>query len=130
MTESPLILVVDDEANFREIISAQLGASGFRVEVAEDGPQALIRIQETKPDLVLLDMKMPGMDGAKFLEELRGNSEIKDTKVVFLSSFGDLREAGREVDIHFAKQAGALDYINKTEIDTKLVSRIKEILSL
>lgn len=128
MSEAPLVLVVDDEANFREIISAQLGASGFRIATAENGDQALTYAEQMKPDLILLDMKMPGMDGAETLAKLKSKDEVKDIKVVFLSNFGDIQEAGREVDVHFAKESGATDYINKSEIDTRLVSRVKEIL--
>ena len=129
MTEMPLVLVVDDEESFREIISAQLGASGFRVVTAENGEQALAHAEQMKPALILLDMKMPGLDGAAVLAKLREKDILKDTKVVFLSNFGEARDQARGADQHFAKEAGALDYINKSEIDTRLIPRIRELLN-
>jgi len=129
MTESPLVLVVDDEENFRDIISALLGASGFRVAVAANGEEALAHAEELKPDLIILDMKMPVMDGATAFTKIKEKDSLKDTKVLFLSSFGDPRAEARAADQHLAQEMGALDYINKTDLDTKLLPRIKEIFS-
>ncbi|MEK7187797.1 MAG: response regulator [Patescibacteria group bacterium] len=127
MTESPLVLIVDDEQNFRDIISAVLGASGFRIATAANGEEALARVEESKPDLILLDMKMPVMDGATMLTRLKEKEGLKDIKVLFLSSFGDAREGAHNADQHFAKEMGAIDYINKTEIDTQLIPKIKAL---
>ncbi len=127
MTESPLVLVVDDEQNFRDIISALLGASGFRIATASNGEEALAHAEELKPDLIILDMKMPGMDGGTTLTKLKEKDSLKDIKVLFLSSFGDPRSEAQVADQHLAQEVGALDYINKTDLDTKLVPRVKEI---
>ncbi len=129
MTESPLVLVVDDEENFRDIISALLGASGFRVATASNGEEALAHAEELKPDLIILDMKMPVMDGGTTIAKLKEKESLKDIKVIFLSSFGDVREAAQSADQHFAKEMGAVDYLKKTEIDSKLVARVKELLN-
>jgi CheY-like chemotaxis protein len=129
MKEAPLILVVDDEQNFREIISALLGASGFKVVTAENGEEALDHAEKLKPGLILLDMKMSGMDGGTVLAKLKEKEDMKDIKVIFLSNFGDARKDGQEADQHFSKEAGALDYINKSDIDTKLIPRVKELFA-
>lgn len=129
MIESPLILVVDDEENFRDIISALLGASGFRIATASNGEEALVHAEELKPDLIILDMKMPGMDGAATFAKLKEKDNLKDMKVLFLSSFGDPRAESRVADQHLAQEVGALDYVNKTDLDTKLLPKVKEIFS-
>jgi CheY-like chemotaxis protein len=120
------ILVVDDEklsvSLYREILEAE----GFEVFTAGNGVECLEIAKKHKPDLILLDMKMPEMDGAQTLLKLREDPEMKDVKVVFLTAFGDpLTDVG---DIGFAKGEGATDYIRKGIGKDELTARVKNYL--
>ena len=83
MPDQPLILVVDDDPDFREILSLKLSSSGFRVETAVNGEEGVNKTKALKPNLVLMDVKMPVLDGAGALLKLREDPETKNTKVIF-----------------------------------------------
>jgi len=129
MADQPLILVVDDEPDFREIFSAKLSAEGFRVETAENGQIGLEKAKALKPNLILMDVKMPVMDGASAVLKLREDPEIKDTKVAFLTSLGDPRLEIQDVNRKFSEQFGAQGYLKKTDDLDVLVSKIKGFLA-
>ena len=121
-----LILVVDDMADFREIFSVKLSGAGYRIETAADGVEAIRKVKELKPDLVLLDVKMPGMSGEDVLAALRADPATNFTKIVFITSLGD---PGEELTTEsLAKKFGADGYIRKTEDLDKLVSLVAEYL--
>ncbi len=128
MANQPLILVVDDEADFREIFKVKLSAAGYRIETAENGEEAIKKAKLLKPDLILLDVKMPVMDGAQALLALREDPATKDIKTVFLTSLGDPREEVKELNRQFAKQLGAQGYLKKTEDLDVLVEQIQDFL--
>ena len=128
MNQPPLILVVDDEADFREIFGTKLRAAGFRVETAEDGVRGIDKAKKTKPDLILMDLKMPGMNGAGAVMQLKSDPTTKDIKIVFLTNFGDPRTEMQEADRHFSKEIGAADYIKKSENLDDLVDRVRVFL--
>lgn len=128
MAEQQLILVVDDEPDFREIFSAKLTAEGFRVETAENGKVALEKTKKLKPDLVLMDVKMPVMDGASAVLMIREDPDIKTTKVAFLTSLGDPRIEIQDVNRKFSEEFGAQGYLKKTDDLDVLVDRIRGFL--
>jgi len=128
MAEQPLILIVDDEAVFREIFSVKLSSSGFRVDTAENGAEAVKKAKDLKPDLILMDVKMPVMDGAVALLKLRDDPVTKNVKVVFLTSLGDPRTEMQDINIKFSEAFGAQGYLKKTENLDTLVNKIQEIL--
>jgi DNA-binding NtrC family response regulator len=99
------ILVVDDEANARTALAELLRDEGYRVETAADGFKALGKVEEAAPDLVLTDLKMPGMGGVELLEKLREQDE--DAVVIVMTAFGAVDTA---VD---AMKKGAADYLTK-----------------
>ncbi len=121
------ILIVDDEKLFTDLYREILEAEGFEVLSAGGGAECLELAKKHKPDLILLDMKMPGMDGAQTLLKLQEDPETKDMKVVFLTAFGDPLMGA--VDVGFAKGAGAADYIKKGIGKDELVAKIKKHLS-
>ena len=128
MAAQPLVLVVDDEPDFLDIFSTKLSASGFRVETAKDGEEGIKKTKALKPDLVLMDVKMPGLDGAGALLKLREDPETKNTKVVFLTNLGDPRAEIQEINKKFSKEFGAQGYIRKTEDLANLADRVKAFL--
>jgi two-component system, OmpR family, alkaline phosphatase synthesis response regulator PhoP len=128
MAEQPLILIVDDEENFREIFSAKLGGEGFRVETAENGAKGVEKTKNLKPDLVLMDVNMPVMDGATAVLQLRGDPATKDVRVAFLTSLGDPRMEMQEMNRKFSQDFGAQGYLKKTDDLDVLVDQIKGFL--
>jgi DNA-binding NtrC family response regulator len=107
------ILVVDDEANARTALSELLRDEGYRVETAADGFKAMGKLADFGPDVVLTDLKMPGMDGLELLQKVRGHDE--DIVVVVMTAFGAVETAVA------AMKEGAADYLTKPLNMTELV---------
>lgn len=116
------ILIVDDEEDIREILRYNLQKEGFSVAVAENGQTCLNFLENEKPDLILLDVMMPGMDGIEVCERIRANPKFSDTMICFLTARSEdySQIAGLE--------AGGDDYISKPIKPKLLVSRINAIL--
>jgi two-component system sensor histidine kinase ChiS len=91
------ILVVDDEPSIRKLLKIALGNRGFDVVEAEDGLQALGVVAAEKPDLVILDVMMPGLTGHQVHDRLRQKPETKELPILFLSAAGTLEEQHREI---------------------------------
>ena len=116
------ILVVDDDTFFRKFSAVQLVEKGFTVDVANDGIDGVAKAQTIKPDLILLDLIMPKMDGFEALEKLSQNPATKSIPVIIFSTLS------QEKDMAKAKSLGAVDYINKNTFDIdSLVARINAI---
>ncbi len=113
------ILVVDDEPRMVEFITMNLELEGFRVVGAANGHEALEKAAREMPDLVILDIMMPHMDGFETLENLRETSQVP---VIFLSAKSDEADRIRGLDL------GADDYITKPFSTRELVSRMKAVL--
>ncbi|MFH0890437.1 MAG: response regulator [Candidatus Liptonbacteria bacterium] len=119
------ILLVDDDPQIQDMLSLRLKSAGFRVSQARNGQEGVSMAKELKPDLILLDVMMPVMDGAKALVELKDDPTTKDIRTFILTSLQD-----RVEDIKFAKEVGAVDFLNK-DIDFKdLLERIKSTLQI
>ena len=115
----PVIALVDDDRNILTSVSMALEAEGYRIMTYSDGASALNGFKTSPPDLAILDIKMPRMDGMELLRRLRQNS---DMPVIFLTSKDD------EIDELFALKIGADDFIRKPFSRRLLVERIKVIL--
>jgi len=120
----PLILVVDDQEPNLRVVGALLTRAGFDVVPALSGPEALERLSSNPPDCVLLDMRMPGMDGFAVLEQLRADAATRHLPVVFLTA-----ETDREVLVR-AFEAGAVDYITKPFVAEELMARVRTHVEL
>ncbi len=116
------ILLVDDEEDILEFVSYNLKKEGFNVFTASNGSEALEKAQIEKPNLILLDVMMPGMDGVETCDRIRSLPEIKDTIIAFLTARSEDYSQIAGFD------AGADDYINKPIKPKVLVSRIKALL--
>ena len=117
------ILVVDDEIYIVHILDFSLGMEGYEVVTALDGEQALAKVQECRPDLIVLDIMMPKMDGYETCRALKADANTRDIPVILLSA------KGRNVDQQMGFEVGAEDYITKPFSPRKLVDRINAILS-
>ena len=116
------ILVVDDEVYIVHILDFSLGMEGYEVVTALDGEEALRKVKETRPDLIVLDIMMPKMDGYETCRALKADASTKNIPVILLSA------KGRNVDMQQGYDVGADDYITKPFSPRKLVDRINAML--
>lgn len=116
------ILIVDDDPDSLDIVQTFLESKGYAVTTARDGKAGLARLDEVRPDLVLLDVMMPGMDGWEVARVIKNHPDLGDTRVVMLtarSGFSDKQEGLR---------AGADDYIVKPIRLDELATRVEKNL--
>src|SRR5882672_9577103 len=116
----PKILIVDDEADMRFAVRMLLERSGHAVVEADNGDAALSRIDEGAPDLVLLDMRLPGMDGIQILQKIR--EKQKDLPIIMVTGYGNVELAEQ------ALQFGADHYLSKPFHNKELIEVIQQIL--
>ena len=116
------ILIVDDEPSVVVPIQFLMEQQGYRVMIAERGEDALDLIYQYKPDLVLLDIMLPGIDGYEVCEIIRLNPNFRKVKIIFLTA------KGREEEIAKGLALGADAYITKPFSNTELVAKVKELL--
>jgi two-component system OmpR family response regulator len=119
MNGERLILIVDDDPHIREVVRFALRGAGYLTEEAGDGRAALILFEERRPDLIVLDIMMPEMDGVEVCRSLRSRSNVP---IVFLSSRDE------EVDRILGLELGGDDYLTKPFSPRELVARVKAVL--
>ena len=118
------ILVVDDEVYILHILDFILGAENYDVITATNGEQALQKVREEKPDLVILDIMMPKLDGYETCRLIKKDPATKMIPVILLTA------KGREVDQKLGHEVGASDYMTKPFSPTKLIERVQAILGV
>lgn len=116
------ILVAEDERDIRELIAFTLRFAGFDVELVGNGADAVDLAATAKPELILMDVRMPRMTGYEACKALKENPLTKDIPVVFLSA------KGQESEIQEGLEVGALDYILKPFAPDELTSQVRQIL--
>jgi two-component system, OmpR family, phosphate regulon response regulator PhoB len=122
MPAAPTILVVEDEAALVTMLRYNLEKQGFRVEEAGDGDEALLRIVETKPDLVLLDWMLPSLSGIEVCRQIRRRSSTRDVPIIMLTARTEDQDMVRGLN------TGADDYIIKPFSTEALLARIRALL--
>jgi two-component system response regulator ResD len=115
------ILVVDDEASVVEVVSLYLKREGFSVRSARDGIQALAAIRDRLPDLLILDLMLPKVDGIEIMHRLK-DEQTTDVPVIMLTA------RGQETDRIYGLELGADDYVVKPFSPAELVARVKAVL--
>jgi len=116
------ILVVDDEPHIVKMVANRLRVSGYDIITAQDGAEGLKKTQEERPDLILLDVLMPVMDGFQMLKKLKDNIATKDIPVIMFTAKGQAGDVEKAVDL------GALDYIVKPFTPIVLLEKINKAL--
>ena len=116
------ILIVEDEQDMAELVSMRLTREGYATDVAYDGPDGLKKAQSSRPDLVLLDLMLPGMPGTDVLKELRGDPETARIPVIVLTARSE------ESDIVVGLHVGADDYVTKPFSMSVLMARIGAVM--
>jgi len=122
------VLFVEDDEAFYNLCAMELKMKGYEVSHVADGSQAIEKIRTEKPDLVLLDIVMPGMNGLDVLKEMKDQDDIKDIKVAMLTNFG------MDDNVNRAMELGADDYLMKynivlSELPTKVASILGDELN-
>jgi DNA-binding response OmpR family regulator len=116
------VLVVEDDAELREILQAEFELEGLTALTATNGSEAVTAAREFKPDLILMDLMMPVMDGIEATKILKVNEETKHIPIVMLTA------AGNKEDIVAGLEAGAIDYITKPFFMPELKARLRSVL--
>lgn len=123
MPPQPKILLIEDDLYILKIYTNKLKMNGFDVSVATTGEEGLHKASTEKPDLVLLDLMLPGIDGFQVLEDLKNKQDTKDAPVIILSNLG------QPSDIERGKNLGAVDYLVKANLSLiHLVDKVKKQL--
>lgn len=117
------ILVVDDEANVRRIVQVILQRAGYQVSMAADGIEGLEKLREDRPDLVLLDVMMPHLDGFEMLHRMKADPETANILVVMLTA------RALDQDIFEGERRGADYYLTKPFTPTELAKVVEEVLA-
>jgi two-component system phosphate regulon response regulator PhoB len=116
------ILIVEDEADLRELVRYNLEAEGFHVSMAESGDEAVERIRDGRPDLILLDWMLPGLSGIELCRRWRSREETARTPIIMITARGEEEERVRGL------ATGADDYVVKPFSMPELVARIQALL--
>ena len=117
------ILIVEDDEFLRSLNAKRLEGEGFEIDVAVDGNEALKKIQETKPDLIFLDLLLPNIDGFEVLTKIKADDNLKNIPVIVFSNLG------QPEDIEKAKKLGASDFMVKANFTLDdVIAKIKEVL--
>jgi putative two-component system response regulator len=116
------ILVVDDNPHARELLRAALMAEGYTVTLAEGGEEALAKVAEEVPELILLDINMPGLNGYEVCSRLKGTEATRLIPIIFLTSMSDLEDRLRGIEV------GADDFLTKPFRKVELLARAKSLL--
>lgn len=117
------IMIVDDEESLIELVKALLEGENYEVITAMDGEECLEKLKTEKPDLILLDMMMPGMSGREVCERIRADPKIKNLKIAFIT-VAKFSEVGKDV----LKRMNVLDYITKPFDNKDLIRRVKKLV--
>lgn len=118
------VLIVDDEVDFVELLQMRLEANRYRVVVAHDGTSGIAKAKAEKPDAILLDVMMPGIDGFKTLFELKREEETREFPVIMLTAKGETKSILR------AQQSGAVDYLIKPVDPDKMLAMLKRYTAM
>lgn len=117
-----MILIVEDEEAIRDLIRINLTAAGFSCEEAEDGLQALAKAKAARPDLILLDWMLPGLDGLGVLRKLKADPDLSTVPVLMVTAKSE------ENDVVLGLEMGASDYVTKPFSNKVLIARIRALL--
>jgi DNA-binding response OmpR family regulator len=117
------VLVIDDEAPIRLLCRVNLEAEGMEVLEAADGPSGLATARAETPDVVLLDVMMPGLDGWRVAEELLDDERTQGIPIVFLTARAELRDRARGIDL------GGVDYVTKPFNPVELAPLVRSLLA-
>lgn len=125
MAEKIHVLLVEDDVFLSSIYQKKFEMEGYKVSLADNGEKALVEVKKKKPDIVMLDILLPKLDGFAVLEKLKADSEVKNIPVILLTNLG------QKDDVEKGLQMGAADYLIKAHFKpSEVVDKIKQVLHL
>lgn len=128
MDKKPSVLIIDDEVDIRDIVKMKLESQGFEVKTADSETQGIDLARELQPDIILLDLVMPLMNGVEVLAKLKDDPKTKNIRIFIFTGKGDPRPDITEASRKMAIEGGAVDFIRK-EIDLdELVLKLKKVV--
>lgn len=123
MPNKKAILLVEDDEFLAELYATKLNLEGFKVALASDGDRGLKALKESKPDLVLLDIILPKMDGFELLKKMKADKNLKDVPVILLTNLSQKDEVKKGLEL------GANDYLIKAHfMPSEVVKKIKQTI--
>jgi DNA-binding response OmpR family regulator len=115
------VLIVEDDVFLRKILATKFGKEGFSVRAAADGMEAMTMMKQQVPDILLLDLILPKLNGFEVMTEMRTDPNLKDIPVIVLSNLG------QEEDVERTKKLGAIDFLTKADFSiNQIVAKVKE----
>ncbi len=125
MSKQKKVLLIEDDPFLQSMYANKFDLEGFLVVVAEDGPKGLRLAEKEKPDIILLDILLPRMDGYEVLQNLKANNKTKDIPVLLLTNLSQRNDIQRGIEL------GAVDYLIKAHfMPSEVVAKTKEVLGL
>ena len=121
---TPVVMVVDDSITMRKVTSRVLENHSLEVMTAQDGVDAIEKLHERVPDLMLLDIEMPRMDGYELLQHVRADARLRHVPIVMITSRAGQKHRKK------AREAGANDYLTKPYQEPELVEKVSELLDM
>lgn len=120
--QKPKIVLIEDEEDIASLIKLQAELNGYKIHVENDGLNGFIAVQREKPDIIILDIMLPGLNGLDVCRKIKGSPELKDTPVIIISAKSE------ELDVVLGLELGADDYVAKPFSPKVLFSRVKAVL--
>jgi DNA-binding response OmpR family regulator len=117
------ILVIEDDPSVRTLLEKSLSAKGYRILAADDGLAGLTSLEDTRPDLIIVDIMMPRLDGMTFVKAVKGNDRTRSIPVIFLTAKNDPKTMIEGINI------GARFYVTKPFQMDELLSKVQKALS-
>ena len=113
------ILIIEDEEIMLDLLQYKIGASGYRVLVSRNGEEAMVILKKERPDLIVMDLLMPKMDGFSTMKEIQKDGNLKKIPLIIISN------SGQPIELDEAKKLGAIDWLIKAEFDPQeLIDKI------
>lgn len=122
--DKPIILMVDDVPKNLQVLGNILNKEGYKISAALNGEQALKILENAKPDLILLDVMMPGLSGFDVIKKIKEKKELQEIPVIFLTAKTEKEDVIQGVEL------GAVDYVTKPFNSTELLARVKNHIEL
>ena len=123
------ILIADDDATIRDALRTKLESEGFRVTEAANGAEAVAQSTADRPDLIIMDVRMPDTSGTEAVVRIKSDPALRDIRIVFLSSLGEEEAGNVWMDQKYAREMGAVDFLKKDDDLNQIVEKIRAILN-